>query len=205
MMASSEKKEQSDIKMSFMAPNILTKHKYLWIRDTGASTHMTHTLNSLFNLKKEKTTIKIGNGTGLNLTIVGTLKATVEQEDGTRLKVTLKNVAYVPELTSNLFSITKAMENGYKLSNKGNIMILSKGSKVLKFENLQKTKNGYCPGIKMIIKIPYEKVNIAQAKDYLEAHQLLGHPGMETTITTAAKLGWKLAPNAEECEACSHR
>ena len=80
-------------------------------------------------------------------------------------------MAYVPDLTANLFSITKALENSFKLSNKENIMILSKGSKTIKFDNLQKTGKGYCPGIK--IKIPDEIANVAQTLTYSEAHQKL--------------------------------
>ena len=101
---------------------------------------MTNTLDGLFNLQNEETTVKIGNGERLTSSIVGTLKATVEQVDRSKIEVTLKNVAYVPELTRNLFSITKALENGFKLSNKGNIMMLSKGTKMVKFDRLQRTK-----------------------------------------------------------------
>ena len=57
--------------------------------------------------------------------------------------MTLKNAAFVPELATNLFSITKAMENGFEVSSKGNIMRLSKGSKMVKFDRLQTTKNGF--------------------------------------------------------------
>ena len=62
--------------------------------------------------------------TTVKSTVVGTLKATVEQKDGSKIDVILKNVAYVPELTRNLFSITKAMENGFKISSVGNLLRL---------------------------------------------------------------------------------
>ena len=71
---------------------------------------MTNTLDGLFNLQKEETIVKIGNGEKLMSSIVGTLKATVKQVEGSKLDVTLKNVVYVPELTRNLFSVTKALE-----------------------------------------------------------------------------------------------
>jgi hypothetical protein len=110
----------------------------LWIGDTGASTHMENNLDGLFDLCKEETIVKNGNGTGLKSTTVGTLKATVEQADGTNIDVTFKNVACVPELATNLFSITKAMENGFEVTSKGNIMRLSKGSVMVEFDKLQK-------------------------------------------------------------------
>jgi hypothetical protein len=77
---------------------------------------MKNTIDGLFDLRKEETIVNIGNGEGLKSTIFGTLRATVEQTDGSKIDVILKNVAYVPELTRNLFSITKAMENGFKVS-----------------------------------------------------------------------------------------
>jgi hypothetical protein len=100
---------------------------------------MKNTLDGLYNLQKEETIVKIGNGLKLKSTTTGTLKGIVEQNDGTRINVILNDMAYVPELTANLFSITKALQNGFKLSNEENIMILSKGSKTIKFDNLQKT------------------------------------------------------------------
>ena len=78
----------------------------------------------------KKTPAKIENGVRLKSTIVGTLKATVDQADGSKTDVKLKNVAYVPELTRNLFSITKAIDKGFKVLNIANILRLSKGSKM---------------------------------------------------------------------------
>ena len=69
----------------------------MWIGDTGASTHMKNTLDGLYNLFKEETIVKIGNADRLTLSIVGTLKVTVEQVDRSKIEVTLKNVAYVPK------------------------------------------------------------------------------------------------------------
>ena len=202
MMASQKEEEASDTEVSFMAINESTKNSDLWIGDTGASTHMKNTLDGLYNLQKEEITVKIGNGLRLKSTTIGSLKGIVEQNDGTKINVVLNDVAYVPELTANLFSITKALQNGFKLSNEENIMILSKGSKTIKFDNLQKTGKGYCPGIKIKIKSPNEIANVAQTLTYSEAHQKLGHPGEEATRATAAKLGWKLTIKTEECEAC---
>ena len=196
-MASQKEEKTSDTEVSFMAINESTKKLDLWIGNTGASTHIKNTLDGLYNLQKEETTVKIGNGLKLKSTTIGSLKGVVEQNDGTKINVVLNNVAYVPELTANLFSITKALQNGFKFSNEENIMILSKGLKTIKFDNLQKTGKGYCPGIK----IPDEIANVAQTLTYSEAHQKFGHPG-EVTRATATKLGWKLTTKTEECEAC---
>jgi hypothetical protein len=80
----------------------------------------------------EETIVKIGNGTGLKSTKIGTSKPTMEQTDETKIDVTLKFFTYVPKLSTNLVSITKVMENSFEVSSKGNIMSLSKGLKMVK-------------------------------------------------------------------------
>jgi hypothetical protein len=47
----------------------------------------------------------------------GNLNCVVTQLDGRRFVVTLKNVKYVPESCSNLFSLNKALKNGFKVTN----------------------------------------------------------------------------------------
>ena len=174
----------------------------MWIGNTGASTHMKNTMEGLYDLREENTTVHIGNGKSLNSTMIGTLKATVQQLDGTTIDVKLNNVVYVPELSINLLSITKAIENGFQVSNEGNIMSLTKGSMTIKFDKIQKTKNGFCPGIIMKTKLTQESAYIAQIMTYTEGHQKLGHPGEELTKATANKIGWKMTKKTEECESC---
>ena len=77
---------------------------------------MTNTIEGLYNLREEDTVVQIGNGKKLKSTTVGTLKTIAQQLDGTTIDVKLSNVVYVPELSFNLFSITKAMENGFQVS-----------------------------------------------------------------------------------------
>ena len=114
----------------------------------------------------------------------------------------LKNVAYVPELTRNLFSITKALENGFKLSNKGNIMILSKGTKTVKFDRLQRTKNGFCPGIQMTIKFDHEEAKVASGKHYSQGHQKFRIQGQKMSKIAPKEPSWKDSLKIEECEVC---
>ena len=138
-----DKKEKSDSEVSFVAINGSIKKFNLWIGDTGASTHMTNTIDGLYVLREKETMVQIGNGKKLKSTTVGTLKTIAQQHDRTTVEVKLNNVAYVPELSFNLFSITKAMENGFQISSKGNIISLTKGLKTIKFDKIQKTKTGF--------------------------------------------------------------
>jgi hypothetical protein len=50
-------------------------------------------------------------------------------------------VKFFPELKMNLFTIGKALKNGFNLSNDGKIIIkLSKGNVTLMFDNVVRTK-----------------------------------------------------------------
>jgi hypothetical protein len=48
---------------------------------------------------------------------IGNLNCEVTQLDGRKFIVTLKNVKYVPEICSNLFSLNKKLKNSFKFSN----------------------------------------------------------------------------------------
>jgi hypothetical protein len=106
MVASEEDKKEGENEMSFIAFEKATRNSNLWIGNTSASTHMKNTLEGLYDLREEETTIQIGNGKSLKSTTIRTLKATVHQLDGTTVDIKLNNVAYVPELSINLLSIT---------------------------------------------------------------------------------------------------
>ena len=100
-MLASQKEEEpaNNTEVSFVATNKLLEKKKLWIGDTGASIHMKNSLEGLYDLCEEETTNRIGNRTEIKSTTIGTLKAIVEQEDGTKFDITLKDVVYVPELS----------------------------------------------------------------------------------------------------------
>jgi hypothetical protein len=67
---------------------------------------------------------------------VGDLKCKVIQLDGSSLDVTIYEVKYVPESWMNLFSLTKALKNGYTLSNKGLLICLFKGPSSVTFDRV---------------------------------------------------------------------
>jgi hypothetical protein len=54
------------------------------------------------------------------------------------------------ELWMTLFSIGKALKNGFNLRNYGEIIELSKGNVTLKFDKVVRTKNGFVHGIKLL-------------------------------------------------------
>jgi hypothetical protein len=59
--------------------------------------------------------ITIGNGHKIVATKLGDLKFKVNQINGSKFEVTLKEVKYVSELWVKFFSIKKALKNGLKI------------------------------------------------------------------------------------------
>jgi hypothetical protein len=91
----------------------------IWICDSGACGHYCKSDKGLFNVKDINEKITVGNGESMKAIKVGSFKCYVIQPNGSSVNVTLKEVKYAPELWVNLFSISKALKNGFDLSNKG--------------------------------------------------------------------------------------
>lgn len=83
---------------------------HLWIGDSGASCHMTCSDEGMFDCRQIQSSVKIGNGKTLSATKIGKKRMTVVQKDGTTTDVVLTDCKYVPELFTNLFSITNALK-----------------------------------------------------------------------------------------------
>ena len=81
---------------------------------------------------------------------VGNLRCTVQQKNGENFIVVLQDVKFVPDLWANLFSISKALKNGFNLGNEDAVMKLMKGNTTIYFDRILKTKNGFVSGIKLL-------------------------------------------------------
>jgi gag-polypeptide of LTR copia-type len=95
------------VEYSFFAMNKTTNHN-LWVGDSGASCHMTNTMDGMINVSNSKSPIQIGTGDAVESTRIGDKRLRILQADGEIKDVVLKNCKYVPQLFTNLFSITKA-------------------------------------------------------------------------------------------------
>jgi hypothetical protein len=65
----------------------------------------------------------------------------VQQKNGEKFVVVLKYVKFVPEIWVNLFSISKALKNGFNLGNEDVVTKLMKGNTTLYFDRMLKSKN----------------------------------------------------------------
>ena len=66
----------------------------------------------------------------------------VLQEDGDTMDIRLEDYKYAPDFDVCLFSLMKAIATGWTLSNKGNHIIVKKGDHVIRFDRVDKTKDG---------------------------------------------------------------
>ena len=57
----------------------------------------------------------------------------VTNRDGSKFKMTLKDVWYIPKMLEKLFSITKELRSGINISNDGETLIFNKGNKRIEF------------------------------------------------------------------------
>jgi hypothetical protein len=139
---------------------------------------------------------------------VGSLKCHVIQLNDSRVNVTLKEVKCVQELWVNLFIISKALKNGFNLSNKVLMISLKKGSVSVTFDRVIKTVNGSISGIKMTTYDPsvayLAKVNSTKIKeiDLNKFHEMIGHCGVDRLQKTANIHSLKLKGEFKVFEDC---
>ena len=130
--------------MEETAITILDKKKsidtsHIWIGDLGASCHMTHNLEGMYDIKDEKFAVTIGNGKPIYAKKIGKWKDVTEQRDGTSSYITSNFIAFVPIIFVNLFSITQALWSGSNLYNKKEIIYVEKGHMTIAFDHITNT------------------------------------------------------------------
>jgi hypothetical protein len=157
----------------------------IYIGDSGASCHMVHSDEGMYDIKSIKEKITIGNGQYIEALKIGKKKGMIKLDDGIIMNVVLNNVKYVPNLAPyNLFSITQAISSGWMLGNEGKSILLENGKSVLKFNKMFKTKSGYVGGVEIL---PRVDDNIAapalspgKGVDIMKFHDMLGHVSEST-------------------------
>ena len=97
-----------------------------WLGNTGATSHMRYSSEGMKDLQETEVPITIRSGKKIVGTKIGTRFGPVLRTDGTTEAITLKDVLYCPELSFNLFSLTKAISNGGRLGSNGNVITVMK-------------------------------------------------------------------------------
>jgi hypothetical protein len=143
------------------------------------------------------------------------------QKGGTSGTFALTEVKFVPGLFVNLFSMGKALKNGFKISNKGCVISLRKGDSVISFDRMLPTERGFVSGV--VLKpcvptlvsentFPQNAAAIALERGrrikLSEAHSLLGHAAITSVEKTAQFYGRIISDlgNGEQeikCQSCA--
>jgi hypothetical protein len=164
-------------------------------------------MEGLTDVKDINESIKIGNGGARRACKIGNLNCEVTQLDGRKFVVSLKNVKFVPGICSNLFSLNKALMNGFTLANDGVIVSLTKKHVTLTFDIVIKTVGDGCvTGVMMKIihdGYAHTSIRIERSLDINHLHKLFGHCGLETLKSTSKMYGLKHSGNFETCKECA--
>jgi hypothetical protein len=143
---------------------------------------------------------------------IGNLNCEVTQLDGRKFVVSLMNVKFVPGICSNLFSLNKALMNGFTLANDGVIVSLTKKLVTLTFDGVIKTVGDSCvtgvvmkPIVKKRVHDGYAHALIGTERslDINHLQKVFGHCGLETLKSTSKMYVLKHSGNFETCKECA--
>jgi hypothetical protein len=182
----------------------------IWIADSGASTHMGNVDDGLCEVTEINEPIKVGNGNKARAVKKGSLPLMLLQKNGETIDILLEDYKYSPDLGVCLFSLMKAIQNGWSISNRDLIITLKKGSIEIQFDQIMKTKDGILCGVELLPRLG-ETANVGEdgATDkpsgYMDInrfHRTYGHASEQAMRRTAKFYNWKLTGTLEACEDC---
>ena len=138
-------------------------------------------------------------------TTIGTKKVIAVQKDGSKQTIMLKNCRFVPELWVNLFSVNKALSNGFQISNEGLTIKLKKKNTKIKFDRIYSIGTGSVIGITQKVQKSLERANnisVAKKVSSSNIHTSMVHAGETTTRWTAAYYGIRMKEEMDPCKHC---
>ena len=152
----------------------------MWLGDTGASCYMGNSDEGMFDCEEINQPVTIGDGKAVTAVRVGKLRRTIVQKDGSSLDVVLYPYKHVPKLHVNLFSITKALQSGWQISNKKMEITLQRKSNKIVFDHTFKTDHGILCGVRMVPRYEGRNANHAYtAFDINKMHRIFNHASID--------------------------
>ncbi len=119
--------------------------------------------------------------------------------------ITLKEAVLVPELTTNLFSLTQAMQSGAQVISEGKkALVVKMDGQEMRFDCMIKNKSGHL--LAAVVKpLGTRKDGWGDEKrvHMNEAHKLSGHKCERTSKFTLEGQGCKVIGTMDPCEACA--
>ena len=184
----------------------------IWIADSGNTADNTGHKEGIEVTRKGSAadaTI-IGDGKAIKAEVVGKLRGTICNKFGEEIQpATLNNVKYVPDGRFNLFSLTKRMRVGWKLSGDKDAIKLTSpdGKQNVVFDIKVNTTEGviYCMYLRRTLpEVAAANVQMPVKMNIVQAHAKFGHCDEAATRQAAKILGIELVKGTlPPCEACA--
>ena len=178
----------------------------IWIADSGASTHMTNSLDGLVETVKCNSAVTVGDGKALICEKIGKKIGHIKTRNGKNMKVVLDKVRYIPELYCNLLSITKVMQQGYELRGDKSGMWIEKEKVKIIFDKKIRTSNGELFGVQIDSRKEKDPCLVTKELKLINVnhfHQQLGHANEAVTRSTAKYLNYTIKGKFDICTECS--
>ena len=181
----------------------------IFIGDSAATSHMTNNKTGVYELTLIRGAVMIGNGESISSRHKGKIDVICKHKDGSLARETWE-VKIVPQLNHDLFSFTKAMEEGWQMNGRwkeGGLMIeLFKTTRAsMKFDRMIASGSSWLMGIKTqrLVSQAHAVIEPGSSIPIWKFHQMTGHTGEHLLRTTAENMGIKLTVKLEPCEICA--
>lgn len=175
---------------------------HIWYADSGASSHMSNRREwfaDFCEIQPQEITI----GSGDKVYAIGRGNIDILSFDGRKwIEKRLLNALFVPKLCTNLFSTTKAMDNGHTLRSNNSKLELLDGNRVVAVGARRGTM------FHMLLKVierSGEMANVAESSLTLKTwHKRLGHQNAAHVRTFLKGRGIKFIDENFDCSGCSY-
>jgi len=186
----------------------LLKDLNIWIANAATTDSTPHAVG-LSNTKTagKEDAITMGNKMVEQASTVGDLLGIFCYQYGNKkMAAKLQDVTVLPKSGFNLFSITKRLKSGWKVTGNDKALILSKRGIKIKFDIAIHMPKGilFCTYFKRSSKVAAAATNKRVKTTIKQAHEKLGHGNEDMTRQAAKALGWTLTKGTlNPCEDCS--
>ena len=172
-----------------------------WCLDSGATSHMTADGGTFKSLKKTSKILQLANNFRTSIDGVGDIQITVP-DGGNGKRATLTQVLHVPDLRTNLMSVSKITDQGHEVTFKKNVACVK--NKKQEMLAIAARKGNY------FVQGNSEKAYIAERYEnskLMTWHERLGHlneRNLKQMFETEAVIGMKLSKTEQlgTCEIC---
>ena len=187
--------------------NILFE-KDMWIADTGASNHGTFSDIGGRNVQATESSNLGFSGEAQKVQKLMDIPGQFVTQDGSMgMRAVLTGVGHTPSCNFNLLSLTKLLQNGWRITRGDETAIEmthpSTGD-VIVFDHVDRTKSGaiYVTRFVREVEVSCASTESGTKMNITKAHALLGHINEEDTRQIAKELKWTITRG--KLRACEH-